>query len=108
MGNTRASSHGYLLALDLGVQSIGWGVLGTGAKSEREEAETREEQDAAHDKAVIADIVSFGGAAIAVAGIVWGIVHIAKKEKPAPEPESARIYPIVDENSAGVGAAFTF
>jgi len=58
-------------------------------------------------KAHIADGVGFGGAALAVAGLTWGIVHLIKSKK-EPEQTAAFAAPFVTGHTAGLVATVEF
>jgi myosin heavy subunit len=64
-----------------------------------------------HDLAVAADIVGWTGVAIAVGGVVWGSIYVAKKKTKAEKPESKAsviVVPTFNRNGAGVAASVTF
>lgn len=80
----------------------GWAVMGSIALSNDDP-----------DLAVAADIVGGIGVAIAVGGVVWGSVYLAKKNKETKtgKPESKAsviVVPTFNRNGAGVAASVTF
>ena len=58
-------------------------------------------------KAHIADAVGFSGAALAVAGLTWGIVHLVKSKKEASQAKAFAL-PFVAGRSAGLAATVEF
>jgi menaquinone-dependent protoporphyrinogen IX oxidase len=63
------------------------------------------------DLALAADIVGWTGVAIAVGGVIWGSIYVAKKKTKAGEPEtkaSVIVVPTFNPNGAGVAASVTF
>lgn len=75
---------------------IGFGVIGGMAVAQNDTT-----------KAHIADGVGFGGAAVAVGGLIWGIVRTLKSKKELA-PTSAYALPFVDGQTAGFTAAVEF
>jgi tetratricopeptide (TPR) repeat protein len=93
---------------------VGWGVLGSLAKKAQpaDANADPDAQDAAHKKALIADIVGGVSAGIAVAGVVWGIVRIVQK-KGGETPDAAAgaqvsVAPIVIPEGGGAAAVVEF
>jgi len=98
---------------------VGWGVLGSLAKKAQpaDANADPDAQDAAHKKALIADIVGGVSAAIAVGGAVWGIIRIVQKKKgesaepAATEPAAGAevsFAPVIGPEAGGVAAVVTF
>ena len=100
---------------------VGWGVLGSMAKSAQPSEDLKDtdydqykkKQDDAHTKAVVADVVGAVGAAIAVGGLVWGIMRITKKggdeeEVPAEGEADVAVVPFFGGDSGGVVATVQF
>lgn len=100
---------------------VGWGVLGSMAKSAQPSEDLKDtdydqykkKQDDAHTKAVVADVVGAVGAALAVGGLVWGIMRITKKggdEEEVPQEGEAdvAVVPFFGGDSGGVVATVQF
>jgi tetratricopeptide (TPR) repeat protein len=93
---------------------VGWGVLGSLAKKAEpaDPALDPDAQDAAHKKALIADIVGIASAVVAAAGATWGIIRIVKKKKgesPEPAADAAVSFaPVVGPEVGGFAAAVEF
>jgi hypothetical protein len=85
---------------------VGWGVIGSMANAQQ--SDDPDEQNAAHDKAVVADILGIAGCAIAAGGAVWGIVSLVKGGKEDEGGSSAKVVPYADQKQAGLSATFTF
>ncbi len=87
---------------------VGLGVIGGIAKAKEPDEPDKEAQNDAHKKAVIADAIGWPGLALAVGGTVWGVVRLLSDESSDDEDDSVAVVPFVDNNRAGVTAAFTF
>jgi hypothetical protein len=99
---------------------VGWGVLGSMAKKAQPAASLKDtdypkwksDQDAAHKKALIADIIGGASAAIAVAGVVWGVVRIVQKkggESAAPAAGAQVSFaPVIGDGAGGLAAVVDF
>jgi tetratricopeptide (TPR) repeat protein len=99
---------------------VGWGALGSMAKGAQPKASLKEtdyakwktDQDAAHKKALIADIVGGASAAIAAAGVIWGVVRIVqKKGGESAEPAAGAqvsFAPVIGDRTGGVAAVVEF
>ncbi len=85
-----------------GTAVIGWVVLG--GQSKDTDSYNFEERKS---KAAAADIVGIAGSAIAVGGVVWGVVTLVKGAKSGKE-SAAVVVPFADQNTAGLSATFTF
>jgi tetratricopeptide (TPR) repeat protein len=93
---------------------VGWGVLGSMAKN-KQPADANADpgaQDDAHKLAIIADVVGAAGAAIAAAGVAWGVVRIIQKKKgESAEPTAGAqvsFAPFAGEGTGGAVAVVQF
>jgi len=100
--------------------AVGWGVLGSLAKGaqpkdslkDTDYAKWKSEQNDAHDKAKIADIIGIVGAVVAAGGATWGIIHIVKKKggesaEPAAGAEVSFV-PVIGPETGGAAAVVEF
>jgi hypothetical protein len=95
---------------------VGWGVIGGIAKG-KQPADSNTDpaaQNDAHDMALVADILGGVGAAIAVGGVIWGVMRLTKKkggdEEPGLEDEAdveVSVFPIFGDTS-GIAAVVQF
>ena len=94
--------------------AIGWGVLGSLAKKAQPADATADPdaQDAAHKKAIVADVVGAVSAGVLAAGVIWGVVRTVKKkggESAAPaEGAQVSLAPVFGPETGGAAAVVEF
>jgi tetratricopeptide (TPR) repeat protein len=99
---------------------VGWGVLGSLAKKAEPDPALKEtnypkwesDQNAAHKKGIIADIVGIASSVVAAAGATWGIIRIVQKKKgESAEPAAGAVVsfaPVIGPEAGGVAAVVEF